>query len=94
MLSLDEIKTRLIPILVQNQIQRASIFGSFARGESTESSDIDILIELDDEASLFDFVGIKFAIEDELGQPIDLVEFDAVKPALKSKILNEQVVIL
>ena len=94
MLSLDEIKTILIPILVHHQIQKASIFGLFARGESTESSDVDILIELDDEASLFDFLDIKFAIEDKLGQTIDLVEFSALKPALKNKILNEQVVIL
>jgi len=94
MLSLDEVKKRLIPILVRHRIQKASIFGSLARGENLESSDIDILIELDDNASLLDFVQIKFEIEDKLEQEIDLVEFTALKAALKNNILNEQVVIL
>jgi len=94
MLSLNEVKKRLIPILARHRIQKASIFGSLARGESSESSDIDILVEMDDNASLLDFVEIKFEIEEKLGQNIDLVEFAALKSALKAKILNEQVVIL
>ena len=94
MISLDEIKKQLIPILAKYNIQKASIFGSVARGESTKSSDIDILIEMSDEASLLDFIEIKFEIEEKLGHNIDLVEFNAIKPALKSSILNDQVVIL
>ncbi len=94
MTSLDEIKKQLIPILKRYNIQKASIFGSVARGESTKSSDIDILIELSDEASLLDFIEIKIEIETKLGHNIDLVEFNALKPALKSRILNDQVVIL
>ena len=94
MMSLDEIKKELIPILARYNIKKASIFGSVARGESTNSSDIDILIELSDEASLLDFIEIKMEIEEKLGHNIDLVEFNAIKPALKNRILNDQVVIL
>ncbi|MHA1718574.1 MAG: nucleotidyltransferase family protein [Promethearchaeota archaeon] len=92
--SLDEIKKQLIPILKRYDIQKASLFGSVARGESTIASDIDILIELSDEASLLDFIAIKNEIEEKLGHKIDLVEFNALKPALRSRILKDQVVIL
>ncbi|MHA1519146.1 MAG: nucleotidyltransferase family protein [Promethearchaeota archaeon] len=94
MITLEEVKKQLVPILVQHQIQKASIFGSLARGETTESSDVDILIELAEDASLLDFIGIKFDIEEKLGLCIDLVEYSALKPALKNQILKEQVAIL
>ena len=75
-------------------IKRAGMFGSFVRGEATPESDVDILVELDRQASLFDFIGIKLDLEDVLGRRVDLVEYAAVKPRLRDRILREEVPIL
>jgi len=66
--SVEEIKQRILPILQKYNIKRAGLFGSYARGEMREDSDIDILVEIADDISLLDFVGIKLEIEDILGK--------------------------
>lgn len=63
-------------------------------GELKEDSDIDILVEIEADISLLDFVGIKLELEEALGKKIDLVEYSTIKPLLKDRILREQVVVL
>ena len=89
-----EIRELVLPVLHQHGITRAGIFGSYARGEATPESDVDILIELDRQASLLDFIGIKLELEDVLGRSVDLVEYAAIKPRLRDRILREEVPIL
>jgi len=74
--------------------RRAGLFGSVARGEESAQSDVDILVELDDDKSLLDVIGMKQELEEVLGRPVDIVEYDAVKPAIRARILAEQVTIL
>ena len=93
-MSIEEIKKKILPILKSHGIRRAGLFGSYVRGEMKEESDIDILVDIQKDMSLLDFVGIKLEIEDVLKKKIDLVEYKAIKPLLRDKILNEQVVIL
>lgn len=92
--SVEEIKQRILPILQKYNIKRAGVFGSYARGEMREDSDIDILVEIEDDISLLDFVGIKLEIEDILGEKIDLVEYDTIKPLIRERVIKEQVRIL
>ena len=63
-------------------------------GEIEEDSDIDILVEIEDNISLLDFLGIKLEIEEILKRKVDLVEYSTIKPLLKEKIIKEQVGIL
>ena len=93
-MSTEEIKQKILPILQRHGIKRAGLFGSYVRGEMREDSDVDILVELDDDISLLDFVGIKLEIEEVLGKKIDLVEYCTIKPFIKDKIIKEQVGIL
>ena len=93
MLNIREIKEKVIPVLKKHKIRRAGLFGSYAKEDAKEESDIDILIELPTNYSLLDFVGIKLELEDILGKNVDLVEYLALKPALKTTILNEEVII-
>jgi predicted nucleotidyltransferase len=72
---------------------KAAIFGSVARGESREGSDVDILVEVGPDLSLLGFAGLKQDLEDALGRPVDLVEYSTIKPLLRDRILAEQVVI-
>jgi hypothetical protein len=91
---IEEIKQKILPILKRHGIKKAGLFGSYVREEMKADSDIDILVEIEKNISLLDFVGIKLEIEEVLGRKIDLVEYSTIKPLLKERILNEQVVIL
>ncbi len=93
-MNIDEIKREIVPILQKYGVKRASIFGSAVRDEMREDSDIDILVEIEKDISLLDFVALKLELEDSLGRKVDLVEFDTIKPKLKDRILREQVVII
>lgn len=90
----EEIKRKILPILRIHQVKKAGLFGSAVRGELQEDSDIDILVELEGDISLLDFVGIKLEIEEALGRKVDLVEYSAIKPLLRDNILKEQVAII
>lgn len=86
-----ELKNIILPVLKKHHITKAGIFGSFAKAEATEASDIDILVELGKKISLLDFVGIKLELEDALDREVDLVEYQSIKPALRERILEEEI---
>ena len=91
---IEKIKKKILPVLLRHGVRKAGLFGSFVRDEMSGESDIDILVELDSDISLLDFVGIKLEIEEVLVKNVDLIEYDTIKPLIKETILNEQVVIL
>ena len=86
---LERVKSQIKPILIKYDIKKAGIFGSYARGESVVN-DLDLVVKIDKKISLLEFVGIKQELEDTLGIKVDLVEYDAIKPALKDEILREE----
>lgn len=93
-MTIDEVKNKVIPILKGYSVKRAALFGSLVRGETKPDSDLDILVEIEDNISLLDFIGLKIEIEEALGKKVDLVEYSTIKPLIKERLLNEQVVIL
>jgi len=86
--------TKLKKILKQQGVKSAGLFGSFARGEATAKSDIDLLIDFGKGKTLFDLAGLKFALEDELGRKVDLVTKNALKPAIKIFVMKDLVKII
>jgi len=92
-LSLGRIKPKIIEILKKNKIKKAGIFGSYARGENTRKSDIDILIE-SPKGIGFGFVGIQFELEENLNKKIDLISYRSINPLLRKRILKEEVRII
>ena len=70
-LTIDEIVNRLNPILSNNEIGKAVLFGSYARNQATPESDIDLVI--DTEITGLDFVGVMLDVEDALGKSVDLI---------------------
>ena len=72
MLSIPLIKERVAPVCKKYPIRKAYLFGSYARGEATEKSDVDIRIE-GDIKSFFTLGGIYSDLEDALGIEIDLL---------------------
>jgi predicted nucleotidyltransferase len=89
-MTVDEIKTKIIPILKEAGVTHSSLFGSYVRNEETENSDVDILVEYPTDKSLFDFIETKLQLEDALGKKVDLIEYKTIKPQLKKYILSEQ----
>ena len=85
---------KALPILLKNRIKRAAFFGSIARGEMTDESDIDILVEFEGRKSLLDLAGLKLDLEDALQRRVDLLTYRSLHPMLKDRILAEQVSIL
>jgi len=90
----EEIKSLIIPILKRYGVKKASLFGSFVRGENTERSDIDILVEFEGEKSLLDLSSLKIDLEEALGRRVDVLTYNSINPLLKERILKEQKAIL
>lgn len=87
-------KKRILPILKENNVTKAGVFGSYSRGDYTKDSDIDLLVEIKKRISFLDFVDLKLKLEDALRKKVDIVEYGAIKPLLRKRILNEEVRIL
>lgn len=90
-MQIEEITYKITPTLIKHHIKRAGIFGSVATGHARNGSDIDLLVEFGTQISLLEFVGIKFELEEILGSKVDLVEYEAIKPRLRRRILSEEI---
>ena len=88
------IRRRLLPILKRNAVRRTALFGSFARGEGTLNSDLDILVEFKAGKSLLDLVALKLELEEKTGRQVDVNTYRALHPAIRERVLSEQVAIL
>jgi predicted nucleotidyltransferase len=71
------------------EVRELAIFGSVARGEATEASDIDVLVDFEGPATFDGFMGLKLFLEDNLGVKVDLVTRAALKPRLRERIEAE-----
>lgn len=72
-------------------VSAISLFGSVARGEATEESDIDLLVEFSQPIGLLQFVELKRLLQEFLGRPVDLVTPKSLKPQLRDRILKEAI---
>jgi len=92
---IEKIKNKIKYILKKNKVKRAGIFGSYARGEQKDNSDIDILVEINNKKmSLLGFINFKNKLEEILKTKVDLVEYKLIRPEIKDTILNEEVKII
>ena len=64
-------------------VRSLALFGSRARDQSHDSSDIDMLVEFDGLATSARYFGLQFFLEDLLGHPVDLVTKRALRPQLR-----------
>ena len=77
----------------QFHVTTLSLFGSLARNEATVTSDIDLLVEFSDEATLFDLVRVKQYLEEKLHQSVDVVPKDSLRVELREQILKDAVLV-
>lgn len=82
-------KDKLIEICKRNDIVFLSVFGSFARGESTAQSDVDFLVRFSRRKSLLDLVRIEREFSEALGRKVGLLTENSVSPYLRERIKSE-----
>ena len=88
---MKEILRRFKPVLKEKfKVKEIGIFGSYARKEESEESDIDILVEFCEPIG-WEFIDLKEFLEEILGKQVDLVTVKALKPQLRDTILKQVV---
>jgi len=65
------------------------VFGSVARGEAQPGSDVDLLVQMEPDRSLFDLAALVMELEALLGRPVDVMPDDAIYWLLRRRILSE-----
>jgi uncharacterized protein len=85
---------RALPILLRYGIQRAGVFGSYARDQAGPESDLDLLVELPPGSSLLDLVGLEQDLTDELGLKVEATTYRALHPLLRDRVLADEKTIL
>ncbi len=71
-------------------VREIGVFGSFIRGEQTESRDIDVLVDFErGHKDFFNYMKLRYYLEELLQRKIDLVIKNAVKPRLRKRIFSE-----
>ena len=72
-------------------VKNIRIFGSVARGEQNNDSDIDVLVEMDKNKSLLDRLGFKYELEKLLQNKVDVISVRAIKDRIKENVLKEAI---
>lgn len=89
LLTLAEMKPKVLLVMKEYGVSNVRVFGSFARNEQREGSDIDLLVDIPDGMSLLDLSGLKLDLQEALERKVDVIPARSVKPALRERILAE-----
>lgn len=71
------------------QITELGIFGSYARGEQTQDSDVDVLIDYETAPTLFELVNLRDYLRNLIGIRVDIVTKNGLKPRIRERVLSE-----
>lgn len=80
---------KLQEICLHNDVTMVGVFGSVARGEATEQSDIDLLVRFSKRKSLLELVRLEREVATALGRKVDLLTESAISPYLRDKVRRE-----
>ena len=94
-MTLDELRSEksnaILAIAARHGVINVRVFGSFARGEARDDSDLDLLIEAGAETSPWFPGGLVADLEHELGRGVDVVEARSLSPWIRNRVLSEAV---
>ncbi len=95
MLTIDEIRAAVAPICEKYGVERMTLFGSYARGEADELSDVDLMVDKYDEKKLHGFIwgGLYADLKDALGLEIDVLSRRGTRQKFLDKIAKDEVLI-
>ncbi len=84
-------------VVLQSDVQQRfrarlkGIFGSYVRGEQNSASDVDVLVEFEPGADLFDYVALSDFLEEKLNCRVDLVPIGSLREEIKDDVLKEAI---
>lgn len=84
-------REEILRIAAQHGAQNVRIFGSTARGEAEEDSDIDVLVDLEAGRSLLDLGGLLMDLQELLGRKVDVVTEKGLRTRIRDRVLREAV---
>ena len=85
----NSIKRKLRKILSQENIKKASIFGSYSRLEQKKSSDVDLIIQPPKNMG-FEYFSLEDKISKKLNKKVDIITYNSINPLLKEQILKDE----
>lgn len=88
-MDLQHQRHEILRIAASHGAHNVRLFGSVARGEDHQDSDLDLLVDMESGRSLLDLVGLGQDLEDLLNRKVDVLTDTSVHPALRAKILAE-----
>jgi len=88
---LMEKREEILALAARYGAYNVRVFGSVARGEADEASDLDFLVDLQPGRSLFDLGGLLMELQDLLGREVDVATPNGLKPRIRERVLREAV---
>ncbi len=92
-MKLDTIKRKIVPTLRREGVTKAALFGSVVSGGFNDESDIDLVVNLKEDRSLLDLIGIRLELEEKLSRKVDVITYKSIHPLIEKSILDKQEVI-
>lgn len=84
-------REEILRIAARHGARNLRVFGSVARGEADEQSDIDLLVEMEPGRSLLDHAALWLELQELLGRKVDVVSERGIKPRIRDRVLAEAV---
>jgi Predicted nucleotidyltransferases len=84
-------RNEILAIAAKHGASNVRLFGSVARGEADERSDIDLVVDFDPERSLLDHAALSLELQELLGHRVDVVSGRGLKPRIREQVLMEAV---
>lgn len=88
-MAIDDIKQEANPVFQKYGVKSASVFGSFARGEENDSSDIDLMVEPSDTMDLVEYSAMREDLSARLNRNVDMVTSRSVNARLLPLIMQD-----
>lgn len=89
--ALNLYRDRIREIALRHRVTHPRVFGSVLRGEDTEDSDLDLLVEPTTETTLFDIGAIRFELKELLGLEVDVLTPRALPDIFRNQVLDEAI---
>ena len=94
----NELRKKILPVLLTYGIKRVALFGSVVRGEDTPNSDMDILVKLKPRherppLGLLKWIALEEELEQKLGRRVDLISEDGLSPYIRPYVDKEKVIL-
>ena len=88
---LSDRRKEILRIALKHGARNLRVFGSLARGDAQESSDVDFLVEMEAGRSLFDMGALQMELRDLLGVEVDVVTYKGLKSRIRERVLHEAI---